>query len=170
MRLFDNSQQCRVSMRTTASIVLCLLLTQLLLPVVPVSANLVDAGQTENINEKVVAWEQMNDGKILMVTGSGMLSVNSFEAGQHTEVWGLDLNVTANSATIDAGENLVAVAHNSGVVIVQISQGRVGYLVIEERLYAVQPGGDAGEGLHCAAVLLWSVVSLCVVGIDGRSA
>lgn len=122
MRLFDNSQQCRVSMRTTASIVLCLLLTQLLLPVVPVSANLVDAGQTENINEKVVAWEQMNDGKILMVTGSGMLTVNSFEAGQHTEVWGLDLNVTANSATIDAGENLVAVAHNSGVVIVQIAQ------------------------------------------------
>jgi len=109
-------------MRTTASIVLCLLLTHLLLPIVPVSANLVDAGQTENISEKVVAWEQMNDGKIMMVTGSGQLTVNAFEAGQHTEVWGLDLNVTANSATIDSGENLIAVAHNSGVVIVQIAQ------------------------------------------------
>ena len=121
-RLFDNSRQCRPFMRTTASIVLCLLLSHLLLPIVPVSANLVDAGQTENISEKVVAWEQMNDGKILMVTGSGQLSVNSFEAGTHTEVWGLDLNVTANSATIDSGENLVAVAHNTGVVIVQIAQ------------------------------------------------
>ena len=122
MRLFDNSQQPRLSMRTTASIVLCLLLSSLLLPMMPVSANLVDAGQTEQINEKVVAWEQMSDGKILMVTGSGILSVNTFEAGTHTEVWSLDLNVTANSATIDAGENLVAVAHNSGAVIVQMTQ------------------------------------------------
>ena len=122
MRLFDNSQQPRLSMRTTASIVLCLLLCSLLLPMMPVSANLVDAGQTEQINEKVVAWEQMSDGKILMVTGSGILSVNTFEAGTHTEVWSLDLNVTANSATIDAGENLVAVAHNSGAVIVQMTQ------------------------------------------------
>ena len=122
MRLFDNSQQPRLSMRTTASIVLCLLLSSLFLPMMPVSANLVDAGQTEQINEKVVAWEQMSDGKILMVTGSGILSVNTFEAGTHTEVWSLDLNVTANSATIDAGENLVAVAHNSGAVIVQMTQ------------------------------------------------
>ena len=122
MRLFDNSIRRRVFMRTTVSIVLCLLLTPLLLPIVPVSANLIDAGQTESISEKVVAWEQMSDGKILMVTGSGMLSVNTFEAGTHTEVWSLDLNVTANSATIDVGENLVAVAHNSGVVIVQVAQ------------------------------------------------
>ena len=109
-------------MRTTASIVLCLLLTHLLLPMVPVSANLVDAGQTESMSEKVVAWEQMNDGKIMMVTGSGMLSVNNFEAGTHSVVWELDLNVTARSATIDDGENLVAIAHNSGVIIVQMQQ------------------------------------------------
>ena len=109
-------------MRTTASIVLCLLLTHLLLPIVPASANLIDAGQTQSISEKVVAWEQMSDGKILMVTGSGILSVNDFEAGVHTEVWNIDLNVTANSATIDAGENLVAVAHNTGVVVVQMAQ------------------------------------------------
>jgi hypothetical protein len=89
---------------------------------VPVSANLVDAGQTESMSEKVVAWEQMNDGKVLMVTGSGMLSVNNFEAGTHSVVWELDLNVTANAATIDDGENLVAIAHNSGVVIVQMQQ------------------------------------------------
>ena len=122
MRLFDNSIQPRWYMRTTASIVLCLLLTHLLLPMVPVSANLIDAGQTDSISDKVVAWEQMSDGKILMVTGSGMLSVNSFEAGAHSEVWSLDLNITANSGTIDAGENLLAVAHNSGVVIVQLAQ------------------------------------------------
>ena len=122
MRLFDNSIQPRWYMRTTASIVLCLLLTHLLLPMVPVSANLIDAGQTDSISDKVVAWEQMSDGKILMVTGSGILSVNSFEAGAHSEVWSLDLNITANSGTIDAGENLLAVAHNSGVVIVQLAQ------------------------------------------------
>jgi hypothetical protein len=74
------------------------------------------------MSEKVVAWEQMNDGKVLMVTGSGMLSVNNFEAGTHSVVWELDLNVTANAATIDDGENLVAIAHNSGVVIVQMQQ------------------------------------------------
>ena len=100
-------------MRTTVSIVLCLLLTSLFLPMVPVSATLIDAGQTEQISEKVVAWEQMSDGKIMMVTGSGILSMNAFEAGVHSEDWSLDLNVSANSATIDSGENLVAVAHTS---------------------------------------------------------
>ena len=109
-------------MRTTASIVLCLLLTSLFLPMIPVSATLIDAGQTEQISEKVVAWEQMSDGKIMMVTGSGILSINAFEAGVHSEDWSLDLNVSANSATIDSGENLVAVAHTSGVVVVQLVQ------------------------------------------------
>ena len=109
-------------MRTATSIVFCLLLTSLLFPLTPATASLIDAGQTEQIGEKVVAWEQMNDGKVLMVTGTGILSVNSFEAGTHTEVWTLDLNVTANSATIDSGANLVAIAHNSGVVIVQLTQ------------------------------------------------
>ena len=109
-------------MRTATSIVFCLLLTSLLFPLAPATASLIDAGQTEQIGEKVVAWEQMNDGKVLMVTGTGILSVNSFEAGTHTEVWTLDLNVTANSATIDSGANLVAIAHNSGVVIVQLTQ------------------------------------------------
>ena len=122
MRLFDNSQQPRLFMRTTASIVLCLLLTSLFLPMMPVSATLIDAGQTEQISEKVVAWEQMSDGKIMMVTGSGILSMNAFEAGVHSEDWSLDLNVSANSATIDSGENLVAVAHTSGVVVVQLVQ------------------------------------------------
>ncbi|MDP6224413.1 MAG: hypothetical protein QGF34_05065 [Candidatus Poseidoniaceae archaeon] len=109
-------------MRTTASIVLCLLLTSLFLPMMSVSANLIDAGQTEEISEKVVAWEQMSDGKIMMVTGSGILSINTFEAGVHSEDWSLDLNVSANSATIDSGENLIAVAHSSGVVVVQMVQ------------------------------------------------
>ena len=109
-------------MRTATSIIFCLLLTSLLFPLAPATASLIDAGQTEQIGEKVVAWEQMNDGKVLMVTGTGILSVNSFEAGTHTEVWNLDLNVTANSATIDSGANLVAIAHNSGVVIVQLTQ------------------------------------------------
>ena len=122
MRLFDNSRRPRLFMRTTASIVLCLLLTSLFLPMMSVSANLIDAGQTEQISEKVVAWEQMSDGKIMMVTGSGILSINTFEAGVHSEDWSLDLNVSANSATIDSGENLVAVAHSSGVVIVQMVQ------------------------------------------------
>jgi len=109
-------------MRTTASIVLCLLLTSLFLPMMSVSANLIDAGQTEQISEKVVAWEQMSDGKIMMVTGSGILSINTFEAGVHSEDWSLDLNVSANSATIDSGENLIAVAHSTGVVVVQMVQ------------------------------------------------
>ena len=122
MRLFDNSKHRRYVMRTTAGIVLCLLLSSILFPVAPVSANLTDAGQTDSISEKVVAWEQLNDGKVLMVTGSGKLSVNTFESGKHAQVWGLELNVSANSATVDAGENLVAVAHESGVVVVQLAQ------------------------------------------------
>ena len=124
---------------------------------VPVSANLVDAGQTESMSEKVVAWEQMNDGKIMMVTGSGMLSVNNFEAGTHSVVWELDLNVTANSATIDDGENLVAIAHNSGVVIVQMQQQVImQYLNTSNPVNAV----DWDNGWrHVAWVLCWTAPS-----------
>ena len=109
-------------MRTLATIVLCLLLLPIVAPILSSSASLIDAGQTEQINEKVVAWQQLSDGKVLMVTGSGTLSVNTFESGTHTAVWSLDLNVTANSARVDTGENLVSVSHTSGVVIIQMTQ------------------------------------------------
>ena len=122
MRLFDNSLRPPRTMRTVATIVLCLLLLPILAPVLSTTASLIDAGQTEQINEKVVAWEQLNDGKVLMVTGSGILSVNTFQSGVHTQVWSLDLNVSANSARVDSGENLVSVAHDSGVVIILMPQ------------------------------------------------
>jgi hypothetical protein len=122
IRLFDISLRPPLTMRTLATIVLCLLLLPIVAPVLSTSASLIDAGQTEQINEKVVAWEQLSDGKVLMVTGSGLFSVNTFESGTHTAVWSLDLNVTANSARVDSGENLVSVAHESGVVIIQMTQ------------------------------------------------
>ena len=122
MRLFDISLRLPRTMRTVATIVLCLLLLPIVAPVLSASASLIDAGQTEQINEKVVAWQQLSDGKVLMVTGSGTLSVNTFESGMHTPVWSLDLNVTAKSARVDSGENLVSVSHNSGVVIIQMTQ------------------------------------------------
>lgn len=122
MRLFDNSLRLPRTMRTVATIVLCLLLLPILAPVLSTTASLIDAGQTEQINEKVVAWEQLSDGKVLMVTGSGTLSVNTFQSGVHTQVWGIDLNVSANSARVDSGENLVSVAHDSGVIIIQMTQ------------------------------------------------
>ena len=122
MRLFDISLRLPRTMRTVATIVLCLLLLPIVAPVLSASASLIDAGQTEQINEKVVAWQQLSDGKVLMVTGSGTLSVNTFESGMHTPVWSLDLNITAKSARVDSGENLVSVSHNSGVVIIQMTQ------------------------------------------------
>ena len=122
MRLFDISLRLPRTMRTVATIVLCLLLLPIVAPVLSASASLIDAGQTEQINEKVVAWQQLSDGKVLMVTGSGTLSVNTFESGMHTPVWSLDLNVTAKSARVDSGENLVSVSHNSGVIIIQMTQ------------------------------------------------
>jgi len=102
MRLFDISLRLPRTMRTVATIVLCLLLLPIVAPVLSSSASLIDAGQTELINEKVVAWQQLSDGKVLMVTGSRTLSVNTFESGTHTAVWSLDLNVTANSARVDS--------------------------------------------------------------------
>lgn len=122
MGLFDISLPPPRTMRTVATIVLCLLLLPILAPILSTTASLIDAGQTEQINEKVVAWQQLNDGKVLMVTGTGTLSVNTFESGTHTEVWSLDLNVSANSARVDSGENLVSVAHESGVVVIQMTQ------------------------------------------------
>ena len=122
IRLFDISLRPPLTMRTLATIVLCLLLLPIVAPVLSTSASLIDAGQTEQIDGKVVAWQQLSDGKVLMVTGAGLLSINTFESGTHTEVWSLDLNVTANSARVDSGENLVSVAHESGVVIIQMTQ------------------------------------------------
>jgi len=104
-----------------------LLIASLMLPiatVVPIVSasgpNLVDAGYTQQLESSFVYWKQMYDGSILTVDETGNVSVNSFVNGYLIPQWQLDLNVSTNSARLDAAQQLTVVCHDSGVYIIHM--------------------------------------------------
>ena len=107
---------------------ICIILAFLMLPlsgIIPsISAdtsNLIEAGVTDNFDEELIFWQRMDDGTILTIDTKGNLSVNSFSNGIHSSQWGIDLNVSANSARLDDAQQLVAVAHDDGVSIILLN-------------------------------------------------
>jgi len=62
----------------------------------------------------------MYDGSILTGDETGNISVNSFVNGYLIPQWQLDLNVSTNSARLDAAQQLTVVCHDSGVYIVHM--------------------------------------------------
>lgn len=107
---------------------ICLILAFLMLPLaglIPTisadTSNLIEAGISDEFDEQLVLWEKMDDGTILTVDTTGNLSVSSFSNGLHATQWSLELNVSANSARLDDAQQLVAVAHDDGVSIVQLN-------------------------------------------------
>ncbi len=90
----------------------------------PASANLstlTDAGQTDELDAPLVLWKTLLDGRVLTVTDEGNVSVNSFSNGVLAVQWSLGLGVDANHARLDDANELVTVAHQNGVEVVQLS-------------------------------------------------
>jgi len=122
-----------------------LLIAALMLPiaaVIPIASasgsTLVDAGYTQQVQPSFVYWKQMFDGSILTVDDAGNVSVNSFVNGYLIPQWQLDLNVSTNSARLDASQQLTVVCHDSGVSIIHMD-----FQIINRNISTSDPVSDA---------------------------
>ena len=82
---------------------------------------LTDGGQTDSLDRPLVLWTSLNDGRILTVDNEGNVSVNAFSNGVLSTQWTVFLDVDANNARLDDAQELVAVAHDNGAYVVQMS-------------------------------------------------
>ena len=100
---------------------IAVLLAMLLLPAIPIAdaeTNLLDEGVIDTIDGRLVHMSFSSSSTVLTLTQSGNLSEHFWGSGELITQWSLELNTTANSATIDSTGLQVAVAHNTGVYIV----------------------------------------------------
>ena len=84
-------------------------------------ASLTDAGQTDELDQSLVLWQDLYDGRILTVDDTGNVSVNAFTNGVLSTEWSMLLEVDVNNARLDSAQELVTVAHETGAYVVQMS-------------------------------------------------
>ena len=82
---------------------------------------LTDAGQTDALDRPLVLFSELNDGSVLTVDNEGNVSLNAFNDGVLSTQWSIFLEVEANHARIDAAQELITIAHDQGVYVVQMS-------------------------------------------------
>ena len=82
---------------------------------------LTDGGQTDELDRPLVLWSVLNDGKVLTVDNTGNVSVNALTQGILSAQSTVFLDVDVNNARIDDAQELVTVAHDTGVLVVQMS-------------------------------------------------
>ncbi len=83
--------------------------------------NITDAGETDELDRSLVLWSVLDDGKILTVDAYGNVSINALNNGVLSAQWTLFLDVDAQKARLDEAKELVAVAHQGGAYVVQLS-------------------------------------------------
>ena len=82
---------------------------------------LTDGGETDSLDRPLVLFTTLNDGRVLTVDNQGNVSLNSFSNGVLSTQWTVFLDVSTNNARIDAAQELISVAHDSGAYVVQMS-------------------------------------------------
>ena len=82
---------------------------------------LTDGGETDSLDRPLVLFTTLNDGRVLTVDNEGNVSLNSFSNGVLSTQWTVFLDVSANNARVDAAQELISVAHDSGAYVVQMS-------------------------------------------------
>ena len=101
--------------------VLAVLLAILLLPAIPTANaenNLLYVGPVDTMDGRLVHMSFTSSSTVVTLTSSGNLSEHFWGGGELITQWSIELNATANSATIDSTGLQVAVAHSKGVYIV----------------------------------------------------
>lgn len=101
--------------------VIALILAVLLLPALPFAdaeANLIDVGVIETEDGRFMHASFTSPSTMVTLTKTGNLSEHFWGSGELITQWSIELNVTANSATVDSTGLQVAVAHNGGVYVV----------------------------------------------------
>lgn len=99
---------------------------------------LTDAGETQALDTPLVMWDVLYDGSVLTVGENGNISKNVMTGSGLTTVWTVDLEVTANSGRVDDAQELLTVAHQTGVYVIQLSNQAITWNVS-----SVDPVNDA---------------------------
>ena len=84
-----------------------------------------DGGQTDELNKELIHWTVTNSGDVITVGADGNVSLNALNNGILSTQWTVFLSVNANSARVDNAGELIVVAHQTGVQVVQISSQSV---------------------------------------------
>ena len=105
------------------SVFACLLLFLLstcLSPYVNASNSLVESGITQTFKSEIIYVDVLDDGTVLTITETGVISSGTITSGFITPLWSFELNNTVNFAKLDSGEKFIAVIHDSGFLIFDI--------------------------------------------------
>ena len=101
--------------------VIALILAVLLLPAIPIAdaeTNLLDVGIIDTVDGRFIHTSFTSPSTMLTLTTTGNLSEHFWGSGELITQWSINLNVSANSATLDSTGLQVAVAHNQGVYVI----------------------------------------------------
>ncbi len=104
-------------MRKSIAVLLAILLIPAI-PAVNAESNLIDVGIIGTVDGKFVHTSFSSSSILMTVTSSGNLSQHFWSNGEIVTQWSIELNVSVNSATPDSTGLQIAVAHSSGVYII----------------------------------------------------
>ena len=100
---------------------MAVILAVLLMPILPdveADTNLINVGVIDTIDGRFVHTSFTSSSTLLTLTSDGNLSEHFWGSGELITQWSINLNVSANSATLDLTGLQVAVAHNEGVIVI----------------------------------------------------
>ena len=104
-------------MRRVEEVVLAMLLLPAI-PTVDAESNLIDVGIIDTSDGRFIHASFTSSTTLITLTTTGNLSEHFWGSGELITQWSIELNVSANSATVDATGLQVAVAHNEGVYVI----------------------------------------------------
>ena len=100
---------------------LAVLLALLLLPAIPnsgASSSLIEVGVVDSVDGRFVHASFSSGSTLMTLTTDGNLSEHFWGSGELITQWSVELNITAKSATPDWTGLQVAVAHSTGVLVI----------------------------------------------------
>jgi len=100
---------------------IALLLAILLIPAIPMAeaeTNLLDVGIIDSVDGRFIHTSFSSSSTLITLTTTGNLSEHFWGSGELITQWSIELNISANSATLDYTGLQIAVAHTGGVYVV----------------------------------------------------
>ena len=99
---------------------------------------LYDAGAVQELPGLSVAWFELPDGDMLYVNASGTVSAwNTPDDAPWTMVWDHPTNVTVNGVDFNDDGDLLALAHDAGVVVFSVEY--------QDTLYTIASGQSVDD-------------------------
>ena len=126
--VFISSKGLGGIMKRVSSITCFLLITfsVCVIPYAHASNGLVESGISYDFKAEITFVEVLDDGTVLTITDTGIISCSTLFLGVLTPLWTFDLNNSATYAKLDSGQKFLAVIHESGFLTFDIENQEIG--------------------------------------------